>query len=121
VLIDIWATWCHPCIEDFKYKSSIKPYIDSLQLEILYISIDKTEWEDRWRQSIKINQLEGYHFRANNKFIIDMWSTIGDLQGAIPRYVLIDKKGSIFKSTATRPSAGNALSSEIAELVKKAD
>jgi len=119
VLIDIWATWCHPCIEDFKFKSLIQPYRDSLQLEILYISIDKPEWDDRWRQSIKINQLEGYHFRANNKFIIDMWSAIGDWQGAIPRYVLIDKKGSIFKSTAARPSMGNELPSQIAELIAK--
>ncbi|HPW62282.1 MAG TPA: TlpA disulfide reductase family protein [Cyclobacteriaceae bacterium] len=119
VLIDIWATWCHPCIEDFKYKSSIQPYRDSLELEMLYISIDKPEWDDRWRQSIKINQLEGYHFRANNKFIIDMWSTIGDWQGAIPRYVLIDKKGNIFKSTAARPSMGKELSSQITELISK--
>lgn len=119
VLIDIWATWCHPCVEDFKYKSSIQPYRESSQLEILYISIDKPEWDDRWRQGIKINQLEGYHFRANNKFIIDMWSTIGDWQGAIPRYVLIDKKGNIFKSTAARPSMGNELSSQITELIRK--
>jgi len=117
VLIDIWATWCHPCIEDFKYKSSIQPYIDSLQLEILYISIDKPEWDDRWRQSIKINLLEGYHFRANNKFISDLWSTIGDVQGAIPRYVLIDKKGKLFKSTAARPSEGNELIQQIGLMI----
>ena len=121
VLIDIWATWCHPCIEDFKSKSTIQPFIDTQRLEILYISIDKPEWEDRWRQSIKINQLAGYHFRANSKFITDMWNVMGDFQGAIPRYVLIDKTGKIYKSTAARPSMGEALPAQIEELINRID
>lgn len=117
ILIDIWATWCHPCIEEFKYKGLLQPYIESDKIEVLYISIDKPQWEDRWRQSIKINELYGNHFRADKNFIEDMWKTIGDFKGAIPRYVLIDKEGKIFKSTAARPSEGNELIQQIELLI----
>lgn len=109
--------WCHPCIEDFKYKDSIQPFIDSKQIEILYISIDKAQWRDRWRQSIKINGLAGNHFRADEEFIRDMWDVLGDFKGAIPRYVLIDKQGSIYKRTASRPSDGSRLTGEIQALI----
>jgi thiol-disulfide isomerase/thioredoxin len=117
VLIDIWATWCHPCVEEFNHKASIAPFIKSGALEVLYISIDKPQWEDRWKQSIKINQLEGNHFRADAIFIEDMWKAIGDDTGLIPRYVLIDKQGKIFKSTAARPSAGDALIKQVESLI----
>lgn len=84
---------------------------------MLYISIDKPQWEDRWKQSIKINQLEGNHFRADTPFIEDMWKAIGDHTGLIPRYVLIGKQGKIFKSTAARPSAGDALTKQLQSLI----
>lgn len=87
------------------------------QLQLLYISRDKRQWEDRWRQSIKINALAGHHFRADPEFIKDMWETIGDYQGAIPRYVLIDRQGRIFKSTAARPGQGSELVEQIRSLV----
>ncbi len=117
ILIDIWATWCHPCIEEFKHKALFQPFIDSEKIEMLYISIDKPQWKDRWKRSIRINQLHGNHFRADRKFIEDMWVAIGDFKGAIPRYVLIDKRGRIFKSTAARPSEGGELIQQIELLI----
>lgn len=117
LLLDIWATWCHPCIEDFRHKTKIQPFIDNEKIEVLYISIDKSQWDDRWRQSININKLEGYHYRANKEFIEDMWLKIGDFVGAIPRYVLIDREGLIFRSTAARPGDGDELIHQIESLV----
>lgn len=113
LLVDIWATWCHPCVEEFKHKSVVQPFVENDKIELLFISIDKPEWEDRWKQSIKINELKGHHFRADKEFIADMWNVIGDFEGAIPRYVLIDKSGKIFKTTAARPSEGKELSGQI--------
>lgn len=117
IFIDVWATWCHPCVEEFKHKSVVQPFMDRDDIEVLYISIDKPEWEDRWRQSIKINDLEGYHFRAEQAFIMDMWNSIKGYEGAIPRYILINRKGELFKNTASRPSDGEKLTKEIEELV----
>jgi thiol-disulfide isomerase/thioredoxin len=105
LLIDIWATWCHPCIQDFKDKDVLQPLTDSGRLKVLYISIDKREWEDRWNQSVRINKLAGSHYRATSRFIADMWEAIGGLQGAIPRYVLINREGNLFMSTAAKPGA----------------
>jgi hypothetical protein len=80
---------------------------------MLYISIDKREWKNRWLQSIKINELQGNHFRADKEFIDNMWDVIGGYTSAIPRYVLIDKEGRIFKSSAARPSDGDDLLQQI--------
>lgn len=117
LLIDIWATWCGPCIEDFNYKSKLKPFIEAGEISILYISIDKPVWERKWKENMKYNQLEGYHVLANDILIEDLWNYLGGTQGAIPRYALIDKNGKVFMPEASRPSQGDKLIEQIKALL----
>jgi thiol-disulfide isomerase/thioredoxin len=117
LLVDIWATWCSPCIQEFKYKENYKPFVKSGDLTVLYISIDKQRWEKKWRDNIKYNQLEGYHVHANNVLIKDMWEFIGGSTGAIPRYVLINENGKIFINDSARPSQKDLLEKQIKQLL----
>lgn len=114
--VDIWATWCVPCIKDFQYKDEIASFIDP-EVQRLYISIDQQRFEERWKQSIKYNELKGYHVRANNELIEDIWNRIGGYKGAIPRYLLIDKSGKIFKSIAAGPGNKQELMKQIEEMI----
>ncbi len=115
IYIDIWATWCLPCIKEFQHNEEVNTLLGT-EIERLFISIDQQRFAERWEQSIKYNELEGYHVRANTELLIDMWDEIGGQKGAIPRYVLIDNSGNIFKAEAASPSNKELLVKQIKEL-----
>ncbi|MEM1406103.1 MAG: redoxin family protein [Bacteroidota bacterium] len=105
IFIDVWATWCHPCIEQFQYKKPLEEYCNKNDITMLYVSIDKPSFKERWRQNIKYNELKGYHVRANNELISSMWEYLEGFKGAIPRYAIIDKNGGLEVSEAARPES----------------
>jgi len=117
ILIDVWATWCHPCIEEFHYRYKIQPFIDAGKLVVLYISLDKKEWASRWKENIRFNRLEGIHYRADRDFILNMWQEFQGIQGVIPHYALVNSKGEIYLATASKPSDGEKLLKEIESML----
>ena len=97
VFIDVWASWCKDCLEGL-------PSVKELQqkhpeVDFVYLSLDKTQ--KAWKKGIDRLEIKGDHY-----FMQSVWKgamgTFLDLDW-IPRYMIIDKQGSIkvFKAIKT--------------------
>ncbi|WP_019038372.1 TlpA family protein disulfide reductase [Psychroflexus tropicus] len=99
VYIDIWATWCLPCIIEMPYLKKMKNYFKGKNIQI--ISICKDDSEKNWRKMVEEKELGGIQVFAPDNGI----SFFKDysVQG-IPRFILIDKDGKIIDANAKKPS-----------------
>jgi len=114
IYVDVWATWCGPCKVEFKYKDSLDILMKSKGFEVLYISIDKQDKEEQWKEMIKFYKLDGHHIRAHKEFqddLIRIFNKNGTI--AIPWYLLIDEQGKIINKDAARPSEIETLEKQI--------
>ncbi len=98
-LIEIWATWCSPCILQQKIMEKYKAKYDSLGLNFFYISMDKLKSKEKWQRFIYANTLEGTHLLANDQ----LWNDIVEKKkyNAMPTYLIVDKEGNIHKFKPT--------------------
>ncbi|MGJ1433542.1 TlpA family protein disulfide reductase [Sphingobacterium spiritivorum] len=102
VYIDFWASWCSPCRYEMKNGSPKlhAKLADNKDIVFLYISIDDNE--DKWRQAIKEDHIEGIHLLAKGNTNSDFAKAFNI--SAIPRYVIIGRDGKILDNDAPRPS-----------------
>lgn len=102
IYIDVWATWCGPCIAEIPDLKRIEKEYHGKNIEFVSLSVDKAADYDKWRQMIDEKNLGGIQLIADNnigsEFIQDY------LIKAIPRFILIDPNGDIVESNAPRPS-----------------
>jgi thiol-disulfide isomerase/thioredoxin len=41
VFVELWTTWCSPCLKEFEYSKSLFGYLQKNGIELLYVSFDK--------------------------------------------------------------------------------
>ena len=102
VSIDVWATWCGPCIAEIPSLKKVEKQFHDEDIQFLSISIDNKEDREKWKKMIGEKELGGMQLFADNawesKFITDYM-----IKG-IPRFILLDKEGNIIDANAPRPS-----------------
>lgn len=105
-LIDLWASWCIPCRQQFRFTEQlheITARYDSLQL--VYISIDKPETADRWTKAVEKHALAGWHIRAGQSLLEDITQKVYQNRNiTIPRYILLAPSGEIVCPDLPRPN-----------------
>jgi thiol-disulfide isomerase/thioredoxin len=92
VLMNIWATWCVPCVEEFPYLVRLQKEYPN-DLEVIFISADFPEELERINQFLTQNEVDWQTYLKDDRdepFIDAVWT---EWSGALPATVVYNKNG----------------------------
>lgn len=102
VYIDVWATWCGPCLKEL-------PSLEKLQQDnkankdIVFVSISIDQDKVAWEKMVKTKNMQGVQLFAEGNWAS---SLVSDYRiSGIPRFIVIGKDGKIIDANAPRPSS----------------
>ena len=102
VYIDVWATWCGPCIREIPALKEIENQYKGKNIHFVGISIDEPRDYQKWRMMVSEKEMAGIQLMADNNWeseFVNKYVILG-----IPRFILIDPQGNIVNADAPRPS-----------------
>jgi thiol-disulfide isomerase/thioredoxin len=101
VLLDLWASWCVPCLEELPASAAVAKRYQAQGLRVLYLSLDRDV--AAWRQALKrVPSNRAAHFRFAHP---DQARFLREFEvGGIPRYFVLDRTGTVRSPDAVRPS-----------------
>lgn len=101
VYVDVWATWCGPCVGEIPFMEELyERYKDDDRIVLVSISVD--DKADAWKKKLDEDN-PGWP-----QYIVDgglKSQLIADYQIlGVPRFMLFDAQGNIVTLNAPRPS-----------------
>ena len=120
VLIDLWASWCESCEEQFTayddIKQLAKKYPDDLQ--VLFVSLDAQEDRAAWHRALHFYELTfGQHLLAKGDLLVQIEDRMAE-RYAVPNYLIVDRKGQLLTNKGPWPTQGDKLEKILEGLIK---
>ncbi|CAL2088851.1 cytochrome c biogenesis protein CcmG, thiol:disulfide interchange protein DsbE [Tenacibaculum sp. 190524A05c] len=100
VYIDVWATWCPPCLAEIPSLQKLEKDYHDKNIQFVSISVDKRDDYFTWTDMIEEKNLGGLQLYANEDKTFSEAYRIS----SIPRFILVDPEGNLVSADAPRPS-----------------
>ena len=119
LFVDIWGTWCAPCIAEFPHLRAIQEHFkDNPDVMIMSLSCDIERKPERWLPFLQQrgDEITWHQFmltKEGNKVISDVYYIFG-----IPHFMLIDKEGNFVSYDGPHPSLADPIK-EIEKVLQK--
>lgn len=101
LLVDIWGTWCVPCIEEIPYLKQLhEKYGKRADVSIMSIACDKQA--ARWKTFLGKHNMPWHQYLitpAGDKVLDNVYHVVG-----IPRFIVVGRDGKIISADSLRPS-----------------
>ncbi|MDZ7773895.1 MAG: TlpA disulfide reductase family protein [Balneolaceae bacterium] len=103
VIVNVWATWCAPCIEEFPHLVDIqRKYAD--QVQVIFVSADFPDVRGRALDFLRRQGVDWttYFKQGGDQAFIESLSS--DWSGALPFSKVYDTSGSVVASWQAKTS-----------------
>lgn len=109
LFVDIWATWCLPCIFQMPHFQELSEKFRGIQFVGISIDLEEQRWKNKLEKEGIPPCIKEY--LADPYALSDSWDVT-----MIPRFILIDKNFKIITAFATRPSEKDEIEAILREL-----
>ncbi|QIH35941.1 TlpA disulfide reductase family protein [Sphingobacterium sp. DR205] len=98
VLIDVWASWCFPCLKEMPSLDLLRHHYKDKNLVVVGVSVDDKDY--KWRGAVVNLKIPSHQFNVDKEKRFEKEFDIK----YIPRMILLDKEGKVYNERMPKPS-----------------
>lgn len=113
IYIDVYATWCGPCLEEMRYA----PTLHKEMKDVVFVNLCLQSAVSNWMELVRKRSLAGenYFFTDDaTKLFMGTYKLSG-----YPSYLLMDRQGRLVTTSAPRPSEAKAVKETLLKLLNE--
>ncbi len=94
LVLNFWATWCLPCVEELPELSQLNESLNNDEIEFIGVSIDDGE---KTKKFFKANELTSFKIVYSEQDAMTLSEKLGNDKSVVPYTVVIDQNGNVTK------------------------